>query len=251
MSKRRRDARDREPDVRALASRYPAGFTLDRHAHRWAQLLYASEGVMLVETEAGTWAVPPQRAVWIPASVEHRIVMSGDVAMRTLYFSVRVQAPLGTTCVVNVSPLLRELVVHCARLGKLDLGVAHEERLARLVLDLLAEVATVPLDLPMPRDARALRLAHPLREDPAQASLPLLARRAGASPRTLERLFLAETGLTLAKWRQQARLLRAVALLAAKKPVTEVALEVGYASPSAFIAMFRAALGTTPSRFFG
>ncbi|HEY8076234.1 MAG TPA: helix-turn-helix transcriptional regulator [Labilithrix sp.] len=245
MSKKRQ----REPDIRALASRYPAGFELHRHAHAWSQLLYASEGVMIVETRFGTWAVPPQRAVWIPAAVEHRVVMSGDVAMRTLYFGPRVAPPLSGTCVVNVAPLLRELVVHCARLGKLDRRIPHEARLAGLVLDLLAAVATVPLDLPMPRDARAHRVARALREDPAHALAPLV-KRSGASMRTLERAFVAETGLTLGKWRQQARLLRAVALLAAKQPVTDVAFEVGYSTPSAFVAMFRAALGTTPSKLF-
>jgi AraC-like DNA-binding protein len=113
-------------------------------------------------------------------------------------------------------------------------------------------VKTVPLDLPMPRDERALRIARVLREKPAagDASLRTLARRTGASTRTLERIFIAETGLTLGRWRQQARLLRAVTLLAAKTPVTDVAFEVGYASPSAFIAMFRAVLGTTPSKLF-
>lgn len=248
MSKKRHD--DDGFPVRALAARYPAGFELERHSHPWSQLLYASEGVMVVETRFGTWAVPPQRAVWIPSGVEHRVVMNGDVAMRTLYFAEHLEAPLSETCVVNVSPLLRELLVHCARLGRLDLEKPHEARLAGLVFDLLAAVKTVPLDLPMPRDARALRLAKALRDAPADASLHALSRRAGASTRTLERIFIAETGLTLGRWRQQARLLRAVTLLASKTPVTDVAFEVGYASPSAFIAMFRAALGTTPSKLF-
>jgi AraC-like DNA-binding protein len=252
MSKKRQADDDDAIAVRALAARYPAGFELDRHDHPWAQLLYASNGVMVVETHAGTWAVPPQRAVWIPPRVEHRVAMNGDVAMRTLYFAEHLDAPLSETCVVNVSPLLRELLVHCARLGRLDLRVPHEARLAGLVFDLLAAVKTVPLDLPMPRDERALRIARVLREKPAagDASLRTLARRTGASTRTLERIFIAETGLTLGRWRQQARLLRAVTLLAAKTPVTDVAFEVGYASPSAFIAMFRAALGTTPSKLF-
>ena len=99
--------------LRALAVGYGPGTVLERHSHRWAQLVYASEGVMRVETEDGVWVVPSHRAVWIPASVGHAIAMSGQVSMRTLYLAPALIAGLPERCcVVEVSPLLRELVLH-------------------------------------------------------------------------------------------------------------------------------------------
>ncbi len=231
--------------VRALSVRYSAGYVLESHAHDWHQLLHASEGVMVVETSRGSWVVPPHRAVWLPARVAHRVTMRGAVAMKTLYFAEGRRAPLRATCVVDVPPLLRELLAYCAMRGKLDRTIPHEARLAGLVDDLLRERAAVPVELPMPRDPRALRVANELR-----AGGTLDARRAGASVRTLERLFVAETGMTLGRYRQQACLLQALGRLAEGAKVTEVALDAGYATPSAFIAMFKKVLGTTPSRFF-
>jgi AraC-like DNA-binding protein len=248
MSKSRHDV---EPAVRALGARYPDGFVLDFHAHSWGQLLHASAGVMVVDTAVGSWVVPPHRGVWLPAETEHRVAMRGEVAMHTVYFSERVTIGLARTCVVEVPPLLRELLVYCARRGKLDTRVAHDDRVAGLLVDLVTEVTAMPLALPMPRDPRALRVALAVREAPGdEASLQKLARRAGASPRTVERLFVLETGMPFGRWRQQARLLAAMTWLAEGLPVTRVALDVGYASPSAFIAMFKNTLGTTPSRFF-
>ncbi|MGE8488865.1 MAG: helix-turn-helix domain-containing protein, partial [Paraburkholderia nemoris] len=72
---------------------------------------------------------------------------------------------------------------------------------------------------------------------------------AGVAPRTLSRRFVAETGLTFAQWRQQARLLRALELVADGLPVTTIALELGYDNVSAFIDMFRRVMGTTPGRY--
>jgi AraC-like DNA-binding protein len=235
----------RQGIVRALSVRYSAGYVLAAHAHDWHQLLHASEGVMLVETENGAWIVPPHRAVWLPAQTEHRITMRGSVAMKTLYFARDWETPLSGTCVIELSPLLRELVGHCSTRGTLDVANAHDERLAGLLIDLLRDTGAAPLALPMPRDERAVRVANAIRRGDADEALPR-----GASTRTIERLFLAETGMTLGRWRQQARLLEALARLAEGASVTEVALDVGYATPSAFITMFKSVLGTTPNRYF-
>jgi AraC-like DNA-binding protein len=235
--------------------RYPNAFVLEAHSHDFSQLLHASSGVMIVETARGSWVVPPQRAVWLPARASHRVTMRGEVAMHTVYFDAATAARvvLADTCVVQVSALLRELLVYCAMRGKLDVeNDAHEERLCGLLLDLIDRVETIPLALPMPRDPRALRVAHAVKTEPgSDLETSVLARQAGASARTIERLFTTETGMTFGRWRQQARLLAALALLADGAPVTRVAVEVGYASASAFIAMFKGTLGTTPSQFFG
>lgn len=238
--------------VRTLAVGYPSGAVLERHSHDWAQLVYASDGVMSVATAEGTWVVPPQRAVWIPAGVRHSVAMSGLVSMRTLYLAPRLLRSLPRRCcVVAVAPLLRELILHTMREGMLRRDDAAHRHLVDVLLDQLRALPAAPLELPLPRDGRALRVARLLQDHPAEsATLGELARRAGASRRTLERLFHLETGMSFGRWRQQARLLHAMRLLAAGETVTTTALEVGYDSTSAFIAAFSQVLGTTPGRYY-
>lgn len=238
--------------IRTLAVGYPSGAVLERHSHPWAQLVYAFEGVMTVQTAQGTWVVPAQRAVWIPGGVEHSVAMSGWVSMRTLYLTPSLVRTLpGRCCVVAVAPLLRELILHAVARGPLRGDVAEHRHLIDCLVDQLRELPAAPLELPVPRDDRALRVALRLREEPGIAEpVDVLARAAGASRRTLERLFRKETGMSLGRWRQQARLLEAMRRLARGEPVTSIALEVGYESPSAFIATFKSVLGTTPGRYY-
>jgi AraC-like DNA-binding protein len=238
--------------VRGLATGYSSGTILDRHSHDWVQLLYASEGVMSVQTDDGTWVVPPNRGVWIPARVGHSITMSGKVAMRTIYFLPRMVKTLPQRCcVLEVSALLRELILRAVAMGPLRSDRPEHRRLVDFMLDQLRLLPTLPLELPMPHDPRALRVAVRMRDSPGErTTLADLAKAAGASRRTLERLFLADTGLTLGRWRQQARLLLAVRMLASGDSVTATALEVGYDSTSAFIEAFSAVFGATPGRYY-
>jgi AraC-like DNA-binding protein len=118
-------------------------------------------------------------------------------------------------------------------------------------VDEIRAAPTAPLHLPNPRDARALRVADGFCADPSdRRPRSEWARVAGASERTLERVFRNEVGMTFGKWQQQARLLRALEILASGAPVTDAALTVGFETPSAFIAMFRRTMGTTPARYF-
>ncbi len=238
--------------VRSLAAGYTSGAVLERHSHDWIQLVYASEGVMSVQTDEGTWIVPPNRSVWIPARVGHSITMSGKVSMRTIYFLPRLAKTLSKRCcVIEISPLLRELILHAVAMGPLRREVVEHRRLVDFMLDQLRVLPTLPLELPMPRDPRALRLAARIRDDPGErATLAAMAKAAGASHRTLERVFLADTRMTLGRWRQQARLLHAVRMLAAGESVTSTALEVGYDSTSAFIEAFSSVFGATPGRYY-
>lgn len=241
-----------EAQIRTFGVNFPTGNIVLPHADDWHQLIYASQGVMTVHTDKGSWVVPSHRAAWVPAGIEHRIEMIGPVAMRTLYVSARLARSLPVECcVVNVSPLLRELILRAVDWGALTPKVPAQRRLIGVILDELKVLRTIPLQLPKPADHRALRLAEWLRANPAECdSLDRIVKRAGASRRTIERLFQAEAGMSFGQWKQRLRLLHALQLLAAGEPVTTVALEVGYNSTSAFIAMFKRALGTTPSRYF-
>ncbi len=238
--------------VRSLAAGYLPGAVLERHSHEWVQLVYASEGVMSVQTDDGNWIVPPNRGVWIPAQVGHSITMSGRVSMRTIYFPPQLVKTLPRRCcVIEVSPLLRELILHAVAMGPLRRDMPEHRRLVDVMLDQLRVLPALPLELPMPRDPRALRVALRIRDEPgARATLADLAKAAGASRRTLERVFHADTGMTLGRWRQQARLLHAVRMLAGGDSVTATALEVGYDSTSAFIEAFSSVLGATPGRYY-
>ena len=236
--------------IRCLAATYFGGFHIRPHRHHWGQLIYAAAGVMRVRAGDTLWIVPPARAVWAPAGVEHEIHGLGDFAMRTLYFPQELVAALANECcAIDVVPLLRELVLELVERAPIDELDEPAMRMASVAIDQIAAARTLPLQLPLPRDPRALRLAELLQADPATpAGLPELARAAGASPRTLQRLFLAETGLPFAQWRQRLRLLHGATLLGAGASVTEAGLEAGYAGTSAFIAAFRKNFGVTPSR---
>jgi AraC-like DNA-binding protein len=207
---------------------------------------------MTIRTREGTWVVPPNRAVWIPEEVSHTITMSGEVAMRTLYLKPRVAKGLPRDCcVINVSTLLKELILYACTLGALKQTVKWQEHLIAVILHQLQAVRMVPLQLPHLSDPRAVRIAQILLTDPAdERTLTQLCRVIGASKRSIERLFQKEIGMTFGKWRQQLRLMHGMRLLAEGAKVTHAALESGYSTPSAFISIFRKALGTTPTSYF-
>ena len=236
--------------IRTLACTYYGGHHIEPHAHPWGQLIYAATGVMRIKAAGRLWLVPPARAVWAPAGLEHEIWARGDFAMRTLYIAPRLAAGLPEDCVgLDVPPLLRELIVHIVGLGMLNEGDADHEALAQVTVGLLRSPQLLPSSLPWPRDPRAVAAAERLMAEPSDpAELAMLARAAGASARTLQRLFLDETGFGFSDWRQRLRLLHAATLLGDGATVTDAGLEVGYASTSAFIAAFKKQLGRTPSR---
>lgn len=228
------------------------GSRTGQHAHPFGQLVHAESGVMRVTSANGTWIVPPQRAVWIPMATEHEVTMVTSVRMRTVYVvrEVLPHAP-ATSCVVAVSPLLRELILEALRLPRpYPLGGA-EERLFQVLLDSMRFVDVLPLHLPMPSSAHTLAMASALQEDPSDSrTLGDWSVVTGWSSRTLARAFRDETGLTFGAWRAQLRLLRALELLALGKSVTKVAMSLGYDSVSAFVNRFKRHLGMTPARYF-
>src|SRR5713226_1881110 len=243
---------DSHSEITTLSHDYPAGHVIPLHFHDRDQLVYASRGVMTVRTSDGAWVVPTHRAVWIPAAVPHTITMSGTVAMRTLYLRPRLARALPRDCcVVNVSPLLKELILKACTFPALKKTIKWQGRLIHVIIDQFEAIQMVPLQLPNPSDPRALRVAEVLLADPSdRRPLMHICKVAGASRRTVERLFQEDVGMTFGKWRQQLRLMQAMRLLAEGAKVTHAALESGYSTPSGFISMFRKTLGTTPTMYF-
>jgi AraC-like DNA-binding protein len=244
---------DRAILVRSFGVSYPSACTLKPPRDpAWHQLIYATQGAVTVRTGAAAWVAPPHRAVWVPAGVTFDLRFAGPVALRSLYFPKRRRlAALPRACaVMNVTPLLRELIVRTIEHGALHRRDAAHRRLAALIFDEVERLHTIPLQLPLPDDARAVAFARLWQASATPVASKALLRKCGASRRTLERLFHAETGMSLGQWIRRERLLRALPLLAASQPVATVAGELGYSSPSAFIAMFRRELGATPGHYF-
>jgi AraC-like DNA-binding protein/mannose-6-phosphate isomerase-like protein (cupin superfamily) len=239
--------------VGALARDLPRSYEIAWHSHPRFQLIYAVRGVMTVDTKEATWVVPPQRAVWMPPATEHRILTSSEVQLRTLYIRANAVARMPGHCLVlEVTPLLRELILRAT-----ELPVEYDQRgsagrVMRLLLDELESLPQLPYNLPMPKTAPLAALCEHLVQAPNDAAtLAEIAEREGLSARTLARYFRRQTGMSFAQWRRRARLLRALSWIAEGRPILSVALDLGYESPSAFSAMFRRELGAPPSRFRG
>ena len=236
----------------AMAKDFPNGHLIPFHQHDRSQLLYASSGVMTVTTVKGIWVVPPLRAVWIPALTDHQIGCSGKLSMRTLYIIPGVASKLPEECcVVSVPPLLRELILHAVTLPRLYELNGLEERIMNLILDLVQILKVAPLELPMPTDLRLKKISETLTVNPGDnRTLEDWGKSVGATDRTLARLFRFETGMSFRQWRQQMRILESLRRLGREEQVSTVALDLGYNSPSAFITMFKKALGKTPGQYF-
>ncbi|MGF1619294.1 MAG: helix-turn-helix transcriptional regulator [Rhodomicrobiaceae bacterium] len=253
-STRHADYQNTPQPIAVMAVDYPDGFASTPHSHPRAQLLFAMAGVMKVATGEGSWIVPPSRAVWIPPHKQHQLRAVGALKIRTAYIDAATarEADLPDACrVVEVSALLRELLIRTADIPNDYEWDAPEGWMMRLIISEIRPRPALPLSLALPSDPRARRVCERITADPA-AGLPLerCARDAGISGRTLNRIMTQETGLSFGRWRQRARLLAALESLARGEPVLNVALDLGYDSPSAFTAMFRRELGDAPSRYF-
>ena len=245
--------------VRVRSRTMAADAHFDPHRHAWAQLAYCASGIVQVSAaDAGsatgevTYIVPPSRAVWIAPGALHSVHVLEDAQFRTLYIDASVTPPGWSGCrVLVVSPLLRELV---QSLDVPNLPRAREALLTALALDELRGAATQQLGVPLPPvltgDKRLRALCEAVLRAPAErATLAQWAADVGASERTMARLFREQLGTSYQQWRQQAVLAHALPLLARGMPVSHVAAASGYASDSAFTAMFKAAMGQPPSQF--
>jgi AraC-like DNA-binding protein/quercetin dioxygenase-like cupin family protein len=241
--------------VHLVARTYKKGVRLDTHMHREAQLVYAARGTMQVTTPKGRWLVPPDRAVWVPARLEHAIDVLADIEMRTLYFDLawltreQRSESLDAEFVVGVSLLLHETI-----LALFD-GRHHPDR-----TDLLVRLAVLELHhaedsttfIPLPHEPRCRRAADIVLGDPtASHEIGTLARAVGTSARTLSRLFASETQLSFKSWCQRARIAAAIRRLSmeANLSVKQLASDLGYASVPAFSHAFRQVTGKTPTEF--
>ena len=233
-------------NLEGFASDYRAGEIIDAHSHDAHQIVHALAGVMRVLADGGTWIVPPERALWVPARTRHEIHCIGLLGLRTVYLDGdHPSFPAGVQVTV-VSALMREIMVRVAE-GAEPHQLPH---LTALLVDEIAALSFESLHLPCAKDERIARLGSALLEDPADpTSLRGWADRLSLSPRTLIRRIKKETGMSFRELRRQTRILAALERLSLGESVTNVALDVGYDSLSAFIQAFRAVTGKTPGRY--
>lgn len=246
------EAEDHLAPVVVWSGTVEKGRQFDMHHHRRAQLFHIVTGGVTVETERGTFVVPPERAVWIPSNVTHAVTYLQDCSLRYLFFRPDAVWHLPKEpAVIRISPLLRELIVAFMGYPRTDQASGAAGRIAGVILDQLATHPAAPLHLPMPSSARLRRAVRRLVADPGRdEGLADVARRAALSARSFERHFRADTGLSYRAWRRQARLMKAVEMLSLGTAVSDIADKLGYETPSAFVAGFRHAFGVTPGRYF-
>lgn len=239
------------PPVLPLRLQVSAAGCASAHAHPRGQLIYASSGVMHITTPAGRWVVPPQQAVWLPPELLHEVQFPGRVTLHSLFIGSDWAQQLPESCeVLAVSPLLHALVERAHQYGTHYPASGPAQRMMQVLVDEIAAAPRTAIHLPSAGDERLCRAMQQLSANPADnPSLTELAVAAHCSARTLARLFVQETGLTFSQWRRRLLLHTALPRLAAGEPVTQVALELGYQSLSAFISMFRRELGLTPGHF--
>ncbi|AMO98654.1 cupin domain protein [Collimonas arenae] len=235
--------------VRVRARNLEAAELLHAHSHPWGQVTYAAEGVLRVSVGNSTWIVPPLRAIWIPPLVEHEIATMEKSQLRALYVHSDLAPFDGRQCIVlEVSTLLRELI---AALSQVNEDSQRETLISQLILNELAEAKTQAIRIALPTEKRLHAICQALIETPdSNTTLADWAQQVGASERTLARLFERDLGMTFGQWRQQIRLAHAAPMIARGMPLSLVATELGYASQSAFSAMFRKTFGQSPSTFF-
>ncbi|WP_329914573.1 helix-turn-helix transcriptional regulator [Stenotrophomonas sp. SMYL86] len=238
--------------VTCRARHYKPGTHIAPHRHRRHQLVFAMSGLMVVRADGGRWVVPSTRAIWVPAGMAHAVDCIAEVHMRSLYVEPDFAPQLPDEAfAVQVAPLLRELLLAASLIESAHVDDSRDGRVVRLLLDELHRMDVLPLHLPSPTDPRLQRICQHIQKHPGDdATLQDWAQALQVDVKTIQRHFASELGMTFGQWRQQARLLAAMERLAVGEKVIDVALAMGYDSPSAFTSMFKRQLGQTPAAFF-
>jgi AraC-like DNA-binding protein len=228
------------------------GVEMGTHSHRKGQLVLTLRGVVRCEADKGVWIVPPRCAVWIPSDHPHSVSVAGDVEVYCLFVDPDAAPSLpGQCCALSVSPLLERLVLHATRMPVMYDVEGADGRIAAVLLDQLAQAPIEKLNFPMPVHVKLRKIAAAMMDNPAdRATIDDWGRRVAMAPRTLTRALMRETGMSFGRWRRQLHILIALQRLDQGASVQNVALDLGYEDASAFVTMFRKALGKPPARYF-
>ncbi|MET3528060.1 AraC family transcriptional regulator [Phenylobacterium koreense] len=221
------------------------------HSHHWGQVAYAISGVLSVNIPGRSFVISPRQAVWLPAGVSHRVGSLMGAEFRSLWISTSVTGDLPVDpAVFSVGPLLRALIAEAAALQETDDDPDYRDRVTGLVLDQLRRARALPAALPWPRTTMLAQVCEAIYADPTDSrSAEEWSAQLGISARTLTRRFEADLGMSLRTWRRRMRLFKSIELLGGDMDITQIALELGYASSSAFTYAFRTAIGVSPTLY--
>ena len=218
------------------------------HWHRKGQLVFALGGGVTCRVPSGWWMVPPHCGVWIPGGMEHSNIATANARIFFVYIEPGAADLPDRCCTLSISPLLRELIIELSDSVQED--AARDELLTRVLLTELPRMPVQQLHLPISAEPRLRRIAEALAQDPADRStLAEWANRVALSESSLARLVVKETGLSFGRWRQQLHLIVAIRELASGASVQQVSADLGYDSVTAFITMFKKALGKPPAKY--
>ena len=232
------------------AAEVPDAHLIPTHHHPRGQLLYAVNGAMRVRMGASCWMVSPRTGVWLPCGMPHQVEAGASVSYRSVFVNPAAAQTISHRGPISIDALTREIILEAATFGAHYRPDSAESRLIEVLHDRLRRVSAAALPIPLPHDARTRRICDALLTHPGDNhNLEDWGGLVGASARTLARLFVRETGMSFSAWVRHMRLSLALDRLMQGDSVTTVALDLGYASPSAFCAMFRRTLGSTPGRY--
>jgi AraC-like DNA-binding protein len=238
------------PTVIVAVGRQEAEFASARHSHARGQLCGSMRGLLSLDIEDGVWIVPAIHAVWLPPHYPHGGRSHGPFHGWSAYVAPAACQDLPERpCMIRTSGLLKEAVLRVSTwpAGEWD---QRNSNVAAVILDEIRSLPIEPLGLPLPKDTRLQRIAQAIISDPTdERDLEQWAAWAAVSSRTLSRRFVTETGFNFTVWRQRARLMRSLEMLADDVPVQAVALDLGYSTASAFITLFKRTFGETPANY--
>lgn len=226
------------------------GAEVPRHQHPEGQLILALHGAVTCTAADRIWIAPPGSGIWIPGGVPHSNQVTSNARLSYLFVDPEAAKLPERCCTLSVSPMLREMIVHLANVPDSYSAEDHTGRLVRVLLDELALMPNEGLELPVSSHPKIVMIAEALTAKPGdRRTLEKWAAYAAISERSLKRLMIKETGMTFGRWRRQLHLVIALRELASGAAVQTVSSDLGYESTTAFIVMFKKALGTTPTRY--
>lgn len=238
--------------ITALVMPYRDGERTPWHLHEYGQLAFALKGVIRLLTPRRTWTLPPSRAIWLPSDIDHELHAVGDSEVCNVYIEPDTFPwPWTEPAAIATTSLVRDLAITLSAGGERYAPDSREALAGALLLKMLAEIPALPESgIPLPRDERLLKICeHMMNAPESERTLDAWGEQLGATGRTLASHFKAETGLTFGMWQRQLRVAEAITRLATGHTVRKVSDELGYSTPSAFIAMFRQVTGESPQRY--
>ncbi|UQG58013.1 MULTISPECIES: helix-turn-helix transcriptional regulator [unclassified Marinobacter] len=233
------------------AADMPADSEYPIHTHDWGEFVYAYIGVMEVKIGKNSYLAPSQYGLWLPPKIEHQGLNRYEASHCSLYVSAPITEDLPKVpCALEITPLTRSILVHLRSHSISSPYSQTDKRLLQVLVDQLISAKCAGSYLPGSADPILGPILDFIERNPGDAqSLAQLARLSHTTERTVMRRAKRDLGMPLSEWRQRLRTVEAMKRLDSGIKVESIALDLGYASASSFIAMFKKLMGVTPDEY--